>query len=87
MKFDYYFKNKNGITGFNIDGFNAKSMIASEFYVDYWHGNPNTIHKNPSVVALRYKLGRESILKLLGIKVVSMWGDEWKYQMNNFTDE
>ena len=30
---------------------------------------------------------RETILKLLGIKVISMWEDESKYQMNNFTDE
>jgi len=52
-------------------------------------GIPNTIHKSPQVAALIYKMimDRESMLKLIGIKVVSMWEDEWKYEMNNFTDE
>ena len=27
------------------------------------------------------------ILKLMGIKVVSTWEDQWKYTMNNFTTE
>ena len=64
-------------------------MTAYEFYGDYWHGNPNTIHKNPKVAELRYKMTmeREMILKLMGIKVVSMWEDQWKYKMNNFTTE
>ena len=71
MKFGYYFKNKNGTTGFNIDGSNYKSMNASEIYGDYWHGNPNTIHKNSKVAEFRYKMTmeRESILKLLGMKI------------------
>ena len=64
-------------------------MTAFEFYGDYWHGNPNIIHKNPEVAELRYKMTmeREMILKLIGINVISMWEDEWKYQMNNFTPE
>ena len=89
IKFKYYFKNKHCITGFNLDGFNVKSMTAYEFYGDYWHGNPNTIHQTPKIAELRYQmtLERESILKLLGIKIISMWEDDWKYEMNNFTEE
>ena len=61
-------------------------MTGYEFYGDYWHGNPNTIHKNPKIAELRYKMTmeRESILKLIGIKIVSKWEDEWKYEMDNF---
>jgi hypothetical protein len=78
VKFEYYFKNRKGTTGFNIDGLNYKSVPAYELYGDYWHGNPNTIHKSPQVAELRYKMTMEteSILKLIGIKVVSMWEDE-----------
>jgi len=76
------------ITGFNIDGLNYETMTAHEFYGDYWHGNPNTIHKSPKLAELSYRMTmeRETILKLLGIKVIPMWKDVWKYDVNNFTD-
>ena len=64
-------------------------MTAYEFHGDYRHGNPNTIHRTPKVAEIRYKMTmeRENILNLLGIKVISQWGDEWKYEMNNFPNE
>ena len=89
IRFEYYFENKDRITGFNIDGFNFTTMTAYEFYGDYWHGNPNTIHKAPNVAEIRYKMTmeREAVLKRLGIKVIALWEDEWKYEMNNFPTE
>ena len=77
------------MTGFNVDGFNSKAMTAYEFYGNSWHGNPNTVHKSPKVAEIRYKMTmeRETSLKLLGIKVISKWEDEWKYEMNNFPNE
>ena len=40
-------------------------MTAYEFHGDYWHGNPNTIHRTPKVAEIRYKMTveRENILQ------------------------
>ena len=64
-------------------------MTAYESYWGYWHGNHNTVHRSPKIAEIRCKMTmeRKNSVNLLGIKVISMWEDTWKYEMNNSTDD
>jgi hypothetical protein len=87
VKFKHYLK--KGFANFSIDAFDVKKMVLYEFYGDHWHGNPKTLHKFPEEAKLLYELTmeREMILKLLGFSMVTVWEDDWKEQMNKFSDE
>ena len=63
--FEFFFQNKNGLAELDIDAFDPKTNTVYEFNGDYWHGNPNTLQRDPQVAEIRYKktLEREHILR------------------------
>ena len=80
---------KNGYANFDIDALDVRSNTLYEFYGDRWHGNPNVKHSNKEEAELLYNMTmeRETILKLLGFKLITIWEDDWKHQMKSFTKE
>jgi len=46
-------------------------------------------HSNKEEAELSYNMTmeREMILKLIGLKLITIWEDDWKHQMKSFTEE
>ena len=74
----------------SFDEFSNKPQPTEyEFYGDRWHGNPDVKHDNIQQAHNRYNttIEREQIIRLLGLKLTTIWESEWKTELNNFPTE
>ena len=74
----------------SFDWFSNKPQpTAYEFYGDRWHGNPYVKHDDIQQAQNRYNktIGRGQIIRLLGLKLITIWESDWKTEINNFQTE